>query len=255
MNTWTKQMGYPVLTVEGKQVIKGASPKLIGFIIQYYYCITRIFCWWKTFANEPNQQKSWPCDLTIAFWQGSCVFTRFCWFYCCKLINHREVRKCLMLAKHSSNTVCLDSYCFGDTSISILTSSLTPCALYILRTATTGSWPSLRRSSVPMVTAQVRSYMWYECKFREGRTNFLKKWLVWVIVLSRVFRSWVCVVASTSHHSNEQEPDSCQVCTGESVHHCDSGGGGAGRLDTGTWRISLTACRIVTGLWFLSTRI
>ncbi len=45
MNTWTKQMGYPVLTVEGKQVIKGASPKLIGFIIQYIiYRITRIFC-------------------------------------------------------------------------------------------------------------------------------------------------------------------------------------------------------------------
>ena len=31
---------------------------------------------------------------------------RFCGFYCCKLINHHKVRKCLMLAKHSSNTVC-----------------------------------------------------------------------------------------------------------------------------------------------------
>ncbi len=39
----------------------------------HVYCITRIFCWWKTFANEPNQQKIWP--FAIAFWQGSCVFT------------------------------------------------------------------------------------------------------------------------------------------------------------------------------------
>ncbi len=41
------------------------------------------------------------CDLTNAFWQGSCVVTRFCGFYCCELTNHRKVRKCLMLAKHS----------------------------------------------------------------------------------------------------------------------------------------------------------
>ncbi len=30
-----------------------------------------------------------------------CIYFRF---YCCELINHRKVRKYLMLAKHSSNT-------------------------------------------------------------------------------------------------------------------------------------------------------
>ncbi len=45
--------------------------------------------------------------LTIAFWQGSCVLLVILRFYCCKLINHRKVRICLMLAKHSSNTVSI----------------------------------------------------------------------------------------------------------------------------------------------------
>ena len=33
------------------------------------------------------------------------VLLWFCGFYCCELINHRKVRKCLILATHSSNTV------------------------------------------------------------------------------------------------------------------------------------------------------
>ena len=61
----------------------------------------------KTFAIEwaKSAEKLTLCNLTIAFWQGLCAFTRFCGFYCCKLINRRKVCKCLMLAKHSSNTV------------------------------------------------------------------------------------------------------------------------------------------------------
>ena len=43
------------------------------------------------------------CDLTIAFWKGSCVFTSNNLGFA-DLIA-RKVRKCLMLAKHSSNTV------------------------------------------------------------------------------------------------------------------------------------------------------
>ncbi len=44
------------------------------------------------------------CDITIAFWQGSCVFTNL-GFAICEFINPRKVRICLMLTKHSSNTV------------------------------------------------------------------------------------------------------------------------------------------------------
>ncbi len=46
------------------------------------------------------------CDLTIAFWQGSCVFTSnnlgFADFICCKLINHHKVCK---IIRKTSNTV------------------------------------------------------------------------------------------------------------------------------------------------------
>ena len=39
------------------------------------------------------------------FWQGSCVFTSNNLLLQILLIYHRKVRKCLILAKHSSNTV------------------------------------------------------------------------------------------------------------------------------------------------------
>ncbi len=60
----------------------------------------------KYFAGEKPLRMNQISKKVNPLRSNYCVLTRivFCGFYCCTLINPRKVRKCLMLAKHSSNT-------------------------------------------------------------------------------------------------------------------------------------------------------
>ncbi len=53
----------------------------------------------KNLCESAKSAKNWTlCDLTIAFWQGSCIFTRFCDFIGSTLAKFNIIM-------HSSNTV------------------------------------------------------------------------------------------------------------------------------------------------------
>ena len=95
----------------------------------------------------------WTLHPTIAFWQRSCtcIFTRFCRFYCCELINPHKVRKCLMLTKHSSNTVHVWSSwlnIFRWMALCIFSHCENFYVLYFYRHPSE-QWPSSRWSCIP----------------------------------------------------------------------------------------------------------
>ncbi len=111
--------------VEAVQVKAPVEPHGVFSIVRYHIiilCFARgaiimLYLLLEYFSGEKPLRRSQISrnidPVRSAFWQILCVFTStnlVLQFYCCELINPPKDRICLMLAKHSSNTLIIDVY-------------------------------------------------------------------------------------------------------------------------------------------------